>query len=128
MFRYVRFFAIAFVILVLLALAIIGVSYTSHKAHAEDYTKDMPHMHMSGHWYPSECCSMNDCYALDPLDVKVTPKGYFLPRTNEVVPYSQARKSPDGKYHKCTSDADPDEPLIHPENKPMCLFTPDQSS
>lgn len=124
MLRYLRFFIIVLTALIVLSIIVMGISY-SHPAVADDYKQDMPHMHMSGHWYETECCSMNDCYVLDPLD---TPQGYFLPRTKETVPYSQARRSQDGKYHKCTSDADPDEHLIHPEGKAMCLYTPDQSS
>lgn len=125
--RYLKFFVVILLAVIILVVVIIGISYTQ-PAIADDYKQDMPHMHMSGHWFPPECCSMRDCYKIDASDVQATPDGYVLKSTQETIPYSLARRSPDGYYYKCTSNADPMAPVIHPMGRSMCFFPPEQGS
>lgn len=60
------------------------------------------------------CCGEQDCVELDDAAVKVTPSGYrvTLPTAQrgagyiegvhyEIVPFSEATPSPDGKYWRC---------------------------
>jgi hypothetical protein len=59
------------------------------------------------------CCGEHDCKELPDESVKATSQGYqvhlLIPKTqwavarwiNEVVPYSEAQPSPDGKFWRC---------------------------
>jgi hypothetical protein len=46
------------------------------------------------------CCGDNDCRALAPEDVKITPQGYALVN-GELVPFKEVQPSEDGKYWRC---------------------------
>jgi hypothetical protein len=47
------------------------------------------------------CCGERDCFELSEADVKVTPAGYFVISTKEIVPFSEATPSPTGTYWRC---------------------------
>jgi hypothetical protein len=48
------------------------------------------------------CCGPRDCERLDEKQVQATPRGYVLHAfKDEVVPYSEATPSEDGKYWRC---------------------------
>ncbi|MGG6494697.1 UNVERIFIED_CONTAM: hypothetical protein NY603_17310 [Bacteroidetes bacterium 56_B9] len=48
------------------------------------------------------CCGPNDCERLDPTLVQATPRGFVLHAfRDELVPYTEATPSEDGKYWRC---------------------------
>ena len=47
------------------------------------------------------CCGERDCIELSTGDVTRTPAGYFVVSTKEIVPFSEATPSPDGRYWRC---------------------------
>ncbi len=48
------------------------------------------------------CCGPHDCDRLDQAEVKATPRGFVLHAfKDELVPYSEATPSEDGKYWRC---------------------------
>ena len=47
------------------------------------------------------CCGERDCFELADGDVRVTPAGYLIASTREIVPFDQATPSPDGRYWRC---------------------------
>lgn len=76
-------------------------------------------------WYPYECCSDRDCYAVPKERVRVVPGGWML--DGFFVGYGEARPSPDGLFHICrTQDGKGD--LIRPTQKPACAWAPVQGS
>jgi hypothetical protein len=123
--KYLKFFLVVLTAFVIVAIAVISISY-SQTAIAQDHM--MQHSGNPKHFYPAECCNLQDCYKIDPSEVETTKQGYRLKSTNEIIPYNQARSSPDGAYHKCTVDADPTRSVIHPAGKLMCFFPPEHGS
>lgn len=72
-------------------------------------------------WYPQSCCSDTDCKPVPDAAVRFTPAGWLIVRTGEVWPFSRARPSPDGQFHRCShSGLD--------EAGTICLFVPGQGS
>lgn len=60
-------------------------------------------------WYPTECCSGQDCA---PIDLNQTPKeengGFTLQDgSHRHIAYKDVRSSPDGKWHLCESKYQP---------------------
>lgn len=49
----------------------------------------------------SLCCGEKDCAELADSDVTATEGGYFVKSLRELVPYSEAQPSPDGKFWRC---------------------------
>jgi hypothetical protein len=47
------------------------------------------------------CCGERDCLELADGDVKVTPAGYLVKSTKEVIPFDEATPSPTGTYWRC---------------------------
>lgn len=47
------------------------------------------------------CCGERDCFELTDADVKITSAGYYIVSIKEIVPFSEATPSPDGKYWRC---------------------------
>lgn len=76
----------------------------------------------TGWKYGFECCSALDCSQSSPADVSEVPEGYRINRTGEVVPYSDSRvkRSKDEYFHRCTHQANPDDP------RSICLYVPDR--
>ena len=77
----------------------------------------------SGWAYPLQCCSNRDCAEIPASRVKEGPEGYrvtLVPgdhefvkaQTSWLVPYAEAKNSPDGAYHIC----------ISPSMKMLCFF------
>lgn len=60
------------------------------------------------------CCGLNDCHEIDGAGISTTPSGYFIKGLRETVPYSEAKRSEDGKYWRCQWGG---------ERK--CFFSPD---
>ena len=61
------------------------------------------------------CCGPNDCFAIEPDDVAVTPSGYVLKTyKNERVPFSEGTPSEDKKYWRCQK----------PDGSRRCFFAP----
>ncbi|MEJ1157308.1 hypothetical protein [Prosthecomicrobium sp. N25] len=71
----------------------------------------------SGWTYPRACCSGQDCYVIDARDVEVSPYGYRILATGEVIAFDRARSSPDGQFHRCSLGGKPTAPTT-------CLFVP----
>jgi hypothetical protein len=63
------------------------------------------------------CCGDNDCQALGPEDVKITPRGYAL-MNGELVPFSEAQPSEDGEFWRCKRY----------DGSRRCFFAPQPSS
>lgn len=81
---------LALVVVVLLVLFFAGVG----QAHEAE----------TGWTYPGACCNKRDCRHMEPSEVHVTQRGYFLPGIGEggsLVTFAQANSSPDGQYHVC---------------------------
>jgi hypothetical protein len=81
---------------------------------------------MAHDWYPLKCCSEQDCQPIAQSDVKMTPRGWEVAATGEVIPFGDRREhvSPDGEFHRC-SRANVDSNL---EDRTICLFVPGMSS
>jgi hypothetical protein len=47
------------------------------------------------------CCGERDCFELAEADVKITPAGYLVVSTKELIPFSEATPSPTGTYWRC---------------------------
>ena len=82
-------------------------------------------------FYPWECCSNTDCWPTgadgrepDPV---FTPRGWKL-ADGVIVPFDQARPSPDGKFHVCRRGGQADGALIVPDKKLPCLWAPEGAS
>jgi hypothetical protein len=76
-------------------------------------------------WYPYECCSDRDCYAVPKERVRIVPGGWII--DGFAVSHGEARPSPDGLFHICrTQDGKGD--LIRPYQKPACAWAPVQGS
>jgi hypothetical protein len=101
-------------VLVIIGLVALG---TSGRAHS---------------FYPLECCSDRDCWPMgDAADARepapvVTSAGWKL-SDGSIVPFNQARASPDGRFHVCRQSGASTGSVIRPEGRPVCLFTPQQS-
>jgi hypothetical protein len=65
----------------------------------------------------THCCGDNDCRALAPEEVKITPRGYAL-MNGELVPFSEAQPSEDGEYWRCKRY----------DGSRRCFFAPQPSS
>lgn len=81
-------------------------------------------------WYPWSCCSATDCWPtgegqLEP-DPTYTPQGWRL-SDGVIVPFHQARPSPDGRFHVCRKGGQSAGALITPPAEPPCLWAPQQS-
>ncbi len=79
--------------------------------------------------YPAECCSDTDCgpmgedtYAREALPQE-TPEGWVL-FDGSLVGGNEARRSPDGRYHVCRSQAKRDGAVIQPMGRPKCFWAP----
>lgn len=72
-------------------------------------------------WYPIECCSGFDCRPVAQTMVRLTATGWFVVETGETIPFSRARLSPDGRFHRCS-------PGGRPHARTICLFVPATSS
>ena len=79
---------------------------------------------LSHDWYPHQCCSGGDCYAISQSDVEALPDGSWeVKETGEIFAAPNAtsmRKvkfSPDGRYHRCSFNHDIKATSI-------CLFIP----
>jgi hypothetical protein len=79
---------------------------------------------LSHDWYPNQCCSGGDCYAISTSEVVALPDGSWeVKETGEIFagPNADATRkvkfSPDGQYHRCSFNHDRKATSI-------CLFIP----
>lgn len=100
-------------------------AFRSGGAGAED-DRHMDH-YGPGHWYPTECCSRMDCRPIPDSAVKLTPTGWLVLDTEEVIPFGhrKERRSMDGAFHRCSLAFRPN---ARPDTKDrtICLFVPGQ--
>lgn len=73
-------------------------------------------------WYPPQCCSGHDCRVIDVDDVKLTPLGFEIKESGEVISYSdnRIRKTPPegaAKYHRCSEGG-------KAAGKTICIYIP----
>ncbi len=97
-----------------LSAAILGLAFFSSPATAHDFWIN------HGNYTSKEgvhCCGDNDCSALEPNDVKITPRGYVL-TNGELVPFTEAQPSEDGEYWRCKRF----------DGSRRCFFAPQPSS
>lgn len=77
-------------------------------------------------WYPMKCCSQQDCQPIDESEVSMTPRGWKVEATGEVIQFGDRREhySPDGEFHRCSRA------FINSDNedRTICLFVPGMSS
>lgn len=66
-----------------------------------------------GHdWYPPACCSGIDCQPVPVEDVTLVDGRYVVAWGGQSIAFDEARPSPDGQYHICTTRGDPGGSLI----------------
>ena len=84
----------------------------------------------SHEWYPLACCSDQDCWPADGArepEPHATPTGWQL-SDGTIIPYHEARPSPDGQFHVCRYGGNRTGSLIRtPDGKP-CLWVPQSGS
>lgn len=58
----------------------------------------------TGWRFEPECCGNGDCKPVGQGEIRVTPDGYLIPATGEVIPFQshKVRSSPDGKPYRCS--------------------------
>ncbi len=81
----------------------------------------------SHEWYPPSCCDNRDCYPMgagqrEP-DPRYTPSGWLL-HDGRLVPFVDARVSPDGKFHVCRIGGRTNASIVHPTGDKPCLYVP----
>ena len=70
------------------------------------------------HWlYSRECCSDQDCAPIADDAVELTPEGWRIKASGEVIPFHRAKESPDGRFHRCLFGTDP-------AGMTRCLYAP----
>lgn len=77
-------------------------------------------------WYPAECCSDRDCWVAgiggaEP-EPRASPSGWVL-GDGTLVPYHEARPSPDGKFHVCRHGGSTQGAVVRALDRP-CLWVP----
>jgi hypothetical protein len=84
-------------------------------------------------FYPYECCHDRDCWpmgldadAREPEPVE-TATGWRL-HDGIVIPFSETRPSPDGRFHVCRGGGWLEGPVIAPSGRKPCLWAPAPSS
>jgi hypothetical protein len=92
---------------IFLGLAV-GLLIDPGKAAAHDPDTGNPNWIAEGNYTSPEtgarCCGPKDCDRLDASKIQATPRGFILHAYNdELVPYSQATPSEDGKFWRCHS-------------------------
>lgn len=77
-------------------------------------------------WYPLECCSDRDCWiaglgGAEP-EPRASPAGWVL-SDGTLIPYHEARPSPDGQFHVCRHGGNTRGAVIRAHDRP-CLWVP----
>lgn len=93
------------------ALGAIALAFTTPAAVAHDAP--------SGWSYSRACCDNQDCHPIAPGEVEATPRGYRVPATGELIPFSDRRIKPSGdsSTHRCSYGGFPNAGTI-------CLYVP----
>lgn len=135
---HIRFWPIFIISAVAIVISLLVVGQSGSQDFEGMPFPQMPHdMSDPNHWYPSECCSMRDCYPLDPSEYKEEKGGFSILPSKEFIPDNETRISKDGRVHRCSIGADRSGPTIgHKEHGPFsgssylggaCLFIPPKS-
>ncbi|MYZ50364.1 hypothetical protein [Propylenella binzhouense] len=69
-------------------------------------------------WYPLSCCGGQDCEPVSNRSIQFTSRGWLVKNTGEVIPFSVAKASPDGQFHRCRMK------VSQPDSSTRCLFVP----
>lgn len=75
------------------------------------------------HWYPISCCSRSDCIPIPSEAVRVSPEGWIIVKTGELIRWKDPRKKdtpPEGggMYHWCRHLTGPN------KDQTICLYVP----
>ena len=62
-----------------------------------DWIRQGKHLNNKG----ESCCGLHDCTEIDGSGITTRPDGYYIKGLRETVPYSEAKRSEDGKYWRC---------------------------
>jgi hypothetical protein len=76
-------------------------------------------------WYPTDCCHDRDCRPVPVESVRETPDGYLL-SDGTLIPYAEAKHSPDGQFHICRYEST-NNVILDTERKP-CFWAPGYGS
>lgn len=78
-------------------------------------------------FYPWECCHDRDCWVMGAGEREPEPRftreGWRL-HDGALVPFSEARPSPDGRFHVCRYGGADKGSVIRPAGAPVCLWVP----
>lgn len=78
-------------------------------------------------WYPYQCCSDKDCASVPFEEVQITPRGYLLRSSGDVIEFGDKRIKPTPpednmqRYHVCRVGG-------LPKGKVLCLFVPESGA
>lgn len=87
-------------------------------------------------FYPWECCHDRDCWMtgarddgqpMREADPVFTRDGWLL-SDGTLVPFTDARPSPDGRFHVCRQGGADKGSVIRPSGAPVCLWVPQGAS
>jgi hypothetical protein len=87
-------------------------------------------------FYPWECCSSTDCWmtgtrddgqAMVEPDPQPTRDGWLL-YDGTLIPFANARPSPDGRFHVCRQGGAASGAVIRPSGTAPCLWVPQGAS
>ncbi len=76
--------------------------------------------------FPRSCCGEYDCllHPVPRTQLERQPDGWFLLKEKILIPFNQARRSPDKGVYICRTQAGHGV-LIEPKDELPCLFIPD---
>ncbi len=76
--------------------------------------------------FPRSCCGEYDCllHAVPRTQLERQPDGWFLLKERILIPFDQARRSPDKGVYICRTQMG-EGTLIQPKDELPCLFIPD---
>jgi hypothetical protein len=78
-------------------------------------------------WFPWSCCSNLDCFEIGEGKAEPAPTagpGGWRLYDGTVIPFAEARPSPDGKFYVCRKQGKSDGEVIHPAGEKPCLWVP----
>jgi hypothetical protein len=83
----------------LMILAMLTPALAEDHVHTDgsDWIRSGKHLNSKG----ESCCGLHDCTEIDGAGISTTSAGYFIRGLRETVPYSETKRSEDGKYWRC---------------------------
>lgn len=82
-------------------------------------------------WYPQSCCSGQDCYPMSWDEIDVTPDGYVVKSTGELIPFGLERLTPPeggGMFHRCSLSGNRANKTIGMSYGQPCFWAPPTGS